>query len=127
MDGISCQILDKICQVAPFGKYVVISADEFFECFPEGAEKSYTELKKALKTLVSGGFIDVKYSDGELFCTTPLKKYVPEPEPELYDDYDFEDVAVEPVKIRAFMPAFWGALLGGTLGSFIISLVFAIL
>ena len=122
MDRICCNVLEKICSLAPMGRYTVISAEEFFESFPEDAENSQAELKKALKTLVAGGFIDVKYSDGEMFCAAPLKKYVPEPEPHAPA---LQQTAEEPVKTRAAMPAFWGALAGGALGSLIISLIFA--
>ena len=124
MDRICCNVLEKICSQANMGRYTVISAEEFFEVFPEDAECSQTEIKKALKTLVSGGFIDVKYSDGEMFCAAPLKKYVPEPEPPAPD---IAEIAEKPVKVRKVLPAFWGAFAGGALGSLIISLIFALI
>ena len=123
MDRICCNVLEKICSLAPMGRYTVISAEEFFEVFPEDAESSPQEIKKALKTLAAGGFIDVKYSDGEMFCAAPLKKYVPEPEPPAPIQ---QEIAEEPVKKRKVLPAFWGALVGGALGSLIISLIFAL-
>lgn len=124
MDRICCNVLEKICSQAPIGRYTVISAEEFFEVFPEDAESSQTELKKALKALATGGFIDVKYSDGEMFCAAPLKKYVPEPDPPAPIE---QKVAEKPVKVRVALPAFLGAFAGGALGSLVISLIFALI
>ncbi len=79
MDRISCCVLDKICTLAPLGRYVVFSADELFEAFPDDEEATMTELKKAVKALTADGYIDLKYQDGEFFCAAPIKKPRPAP------------------------------------------------
>ena len=123
MDKIACCVLDKINSLAPLGRYVVISADEFFESFPEDTETDGATLRKALKALSSGGFIDLKYSDGEMFCTAPLKVYEPEvPATEL-------EVTTPPTekKRSGWLVYFLAAFAGGAAGSFIVSLIFALI
>lgn len=121
--------MNKICALGAPGRYVVISADEFFEDFPEGGEKSSAELKKALKTLITDGYIDVKYSGGEMICVCPLKNYVPEP-PALPDDEiapDFSaqyDGAAKISTIPILVAALTGGIIGGAVGSAIVSLIF---
>ena len=126
METVCCAVLDKICSLAAFGRYVIFSEEELFEAFPDGTERDFGELKKALKTLVNAGYIDLKYSGGDLYCIAPLKKYEPGPEPL---PVPTETVAEEPAetKRRFSVSPFFAAFAGGALGSFIISLVFAVL
>lgn len=121
MDSICSAVLEKICSLASIGRYVIIADDEFFECFPDGAETTDEQLKRALKNLISAGFVDMKYSNGNLYCVAPVKHYTP------------EIVPAEPVKTESkpekkfdFIP-FWAAFAGGALGSLIISLLFAVI
>ena len=128
MDRICKAVLEKICALAPLGRYVIISEDEFFEDFPEDCEKSETELNKALRSLVSGGFIDLRYSSGDLYCAAPLKKYEPEPAPEPSPSAEeITETVYEPerpkMKIYAF--AFLAAFCGGALGSIFAGLISA--
>ncbi len=124
MDRICIAVLEKICSLAAFGKFVVFSEDELFDVFPDGENKTDGALRGALKSLREGGFIDLKYSSGNLYCIAPLKKYEPLPEP----------VAEEP-KIEENTPKvrhMWGAIFisaffGGAAGSLVISLIFALL
>ncbi len=125
MDRIAACALEKICAAAPLGKYVILSEDEFSEAFPEGEKCRGDELGKALKNLKSDGYIDVKYSGGNMFCVAPLKK----PEVE-----HVEETAEIPVFVGGESKAggktaltFFAAMLGGALGSLIISLVFALI
>ena len=74
MDRICNAVFEKISSLAPVGRYVIISEDEFFEGFPDGGDRNESELKRALKTLTSGNFVDLKYSGGNLYCVSPLKK-----------------------------------------------------
>lgn len=122
MDRVSNAILEKISSLASIGRYVIIAEDEFFECFPDGCEKSGTELKKALKNLINAEYIDMKYSNGNMYCVAPVKRYVPEltvTEPKRDDP---------PAVKKAFNAnPFWAAFAGGALGSLIISLLFALI
>lgn len=122
MDRIASFMLEKICSLAPLGRYVIISADEFLECFPQDAEKSESEIRKALKSLIADGFVELKYSDGEMYCVAPLKKYVPEvvtPPAEVKAEATAE-------KPRESLKTFIAAFLGGMAGSLLISLIFAL-
>ena len=67
MDRLSCAVIQKIGSLAPVGRYVIISEEEFFECFPEDVQKSESELRKALRSLSGSGYIDMKYSSGDLY------------------------------------------------------------
>ncbi len=125
MDRIAACALEKICAAAPLGKYVILSEDEFLESFPESEKCRGDELNKALKNLKSDGYIDVKYSGGNMFCVAPLK--LPEIKP-------VEETAEIPVFVGGESKAggktaltFFAAMLGGALGSLIISLVFALI
>ncbi|MDE6504289.1 MAG: hypothetical protein K2L42_00270 [Clostridia bacterium] len=127
METVCCAVLDKICSLAAFGRYVIFSEDELFEAFPDGTERDFGELKKALKALVNAGYIDLKYSGGDLYCIAPLKKYEPEPEPLPAPAEEVEDKPEENVKKSFPFSPFFAAFAGGALGSFIISLAFAVL
>lgn len=128
MDRICSCVLEKISALAPLGRYVVVSADELFESLPEDAEKSYSELKKAVKALSADGFIDLKYQDGEFFCAAPLKKYTPpEPETALQQPQPEAEKPRLSVKSTVFWTALAGGFAGGAAGSLIISLIFALI
>lgn len=98
---------------------MVFSEDELCEALPENA--GCDDIKKALKTLSGGGYVDVKYSSGNMYCIAPLKIYEeetpeqPEPEPE-----------PKPSEKRR-LSQFFAAFAGGALGSFMVSLVFALI
>ena len=83
MDRICIAVLDKICSLAAFGRFVVFSEDELFDAFPDGEERRDATLRGALKSLKEDGFIDIKYSSGNLYCIAPLKNFEPLPEPEI--------------------------------------------
>lgn len=118
MDRICGAVLDKICSVSPVGRYAIIAEDEFFDYFPDGSEKTCDELDRALNSLRSDGYIDVKYSRGDLYCVAPLKAH--EEQTEAY-----EEVGVQK-RSRKIDFVFLSAFAGGALGSLIISLIFAI-
>ena len=124
MDRICIAVLDKICSLAAFGKFVVFSEDELFDAFPDGDNKTEAVLRGVLKCLKEDGFIDVKYSSGNLYCIAPLKTYTPLPETEEFAPRIEENMP----KVRHIRGAiFISAFFGGALGSLIISLIFAIL
>ncbi len=122
MDRICFAVLEKICSLAAVGRFVVFSEEELFDAFPDGEKRNEAVLHGALKTLKEYGFIDLKYSSGNLYCIAPLKKYEPAPTPEK-EEIIIEEKTPKPQHISGaiFFPAF----LGGALGSLIVSLIFA--
>lgn len=125
MDGICSAVLNKIYALGAVGRYFVISSDEFLEAFPEDSKRDEVELKKALKNLSADGYIDIKYSSGNMYCVALLKAYTEE-EPPSGDG--FEEL-YEPVSVQktAHVSTFWAAFAGGALGSAIVSAVFLII
>ncbi len=119
-------ILDKIYSLAATGRYVIFSREELFDAFPDGTERSESELNKALKNLLNAGYIDVKYSSGNMYCIAPLKKYV---EPTVIIDDGKQSATKEftdrknDKKNLAFLAAF----AGGALGSMIVCLIFSLI
>lgn len=122
MDGICSAVLNKIYALGAPGRYFVISADEFLEAFPEDGKRDIAELKKALKNLSTDGYIDIKYSSGNMYCVALLKEYAEEPSPP--ENEGFEEL-YEPYKMQktSYVSAFWAAFLGGTLGSGIVGAI----
>ena len=119
MDGICSAVLNKIYALGAPGRYFVISSDEFLEAFPEDGKRDIAELKSALKKLSQDGYIDIKYSSGNMYCVALLKVYTEEPPPPA-DDV-FEEL-YEPTLTQktAYMSAFWAAFWGSLLGSGVI-------
>ncbi len=112
-------VLDRIYALSPAGRYVIIAEDEFYEAFPDGSERTYDELNRALSALRSGGYIDLKYSRGDMYCVAPLKRYVEEELPVAF-------VPAEP-KRKKFDFVFLSAFAGGALGSLIVAVIFALI
>ena len=125
MDGISSAVLEKIFALGTPGRNIVISEDEFFDAFPDGFPRTDAELKKALKALSSGGYIDIKYSGGDMYCVTPIKNCTAEESAETL--FEPPVTTAEPPAFTlklSILPAFFAALAGSALGSAIVSLVF---
>ena len=114
MDRICSAVLNRIHALSPAGRYVIIDEDELLEAFPDGSDRSFDELKRSLTLLIKQGYIDVKYSRGEMYCIAPLKKYEEE-----------EIVFKERERRPRFDPVLISAFAGSALGSLIISLIFA--
>ena len=119
MDRICGAVLDKIYDLSPAGRYVIIAVDEFYDAFPDGYEKTFDELDKALTSLKKGGYIDLKYSRGDMYCVAPLKEY--EEEEEILSPSPAVSSG------RKIDMVFLSAFAGSALGSLIISLIFAII
>ncbi len=124
MDRICIAVLEKICSLAAAGRYVVFSEDELFETFPEDAQKSDSVLKNTLKSLKEQGYIDLKYSSGNLYCIAPVKKYEPEQEPAPLPVPVQEESGSPTVKPYL---TFLAAFLGAAAGSLLVSLPLALL
>lgn len=120
MDTVCSAVLNKIHALSPAGRYLVIDEDELLEAFPENAERSFDELKRVLTALCREGFIDVKYSRGELYCIAPLKEYREEIAP---PPPDTKEVFEEPKRFK-IDPVLLSAFAGSVLGSLIVSLIF---
>ena len=122
MDRICGAVFDKIRSISPVGRYVIIAEDEFLEAFPEGANADGAELDRALTALRNGGYIDVKYSRGDMYCVAAVKEYEEET-----SDEDTQEVGEVITELRPRVDfVFVSAFLGGALGSLLISLIFAI-
>lgn len=96
--------------------YGIFYEDELSDILPEESRSRET-LEAALKQLMKGGYIDVKYAKGNVFCILGLKKY--------------EEAPPLPCAKRAISKRAAGAALvcaaaftGGALGSFICGLLF---
>lgn len=122
MDRICIAVLEKILSLSATGRYVVFSEDELLDCFPDGEERNDGALRKALKFLKEEGFIDLKYSSGNLYCIAPLKEYTPLPDPPLPTEEP--EIAVKPEKKGLWV--FLSAFAGGALGSLIVCLAFSL-
>ena len=121
MDRICGNVLARIHALSPAGRYVIVDENEIFEALPDGSERTYAELERVLTYLKSEGFIDLKYSRGDMYCVAPLKEYVePSPTPP-------PAPAPATSKGRKIDTVFIAAFAGGALGSLIISLIFALL
>lgn len=128
MDSNSLAVFERISAAAATGRYVVFSEDELCASLPENCEKD-DKLKDALKELKDGGYIDLKYSSGNLYCIAPLKSYSPptepEPAPPLTAQIEAKESENKP-KLKYITAAFFiSAFFGGALGSLIVSLAFA--
>ena len=119
MDRNCIAVLEKIHSLSPAGRYVIIAEDEFYEAFPEGCETSDRELDRVLTALRNDGYIDLKYSRGDMYCVAPLKRYVEEELPVAF-------VPAEP-KRKKFDFVFLSAFAGGALGSLIVAVIFALI
>ncbi len=125
MDGISSAVLNKLYALGDPGRCFVLSEEDFFEAFPEDCPHDGEQLKKAIEKLAAEGYIDVKYSGGNMYCAALLRtpEAAEEPEDEGFDE-DFYGAESEKTK---HVSAFWGAFAGGALGSAIICLVWLLL
>lgn len=119
MDGICSAVLNKIYALGTPGRYFVISSDEFFETFPEDCARDEGQLKKALKNLSSAGYIDIKYSSGNMYCIALLKVLTEDAAPAAEDGFE-EYYEPEKIQKSAYRYAFWASFCGGALGSAII-------
>lgn len=121
MDQVSRAVLNKIYALGGVGRYFIISAEEFFDSFPEDSARDDGALKDALKELQRTGYIDMRYSGGDMYCVALLKAYEPEPTPPPPTCERPEVLPPQPaINIRA---VFWAAFLGGAAGGFCTALI----
>lgn len=72
-----CAVSRLLCSDGGNG-YKIFYEEELVEALPEDARNRET-LEAVLKTLLSGGYIDVKYARGNTFCIKSLREFLPEP------------------------------------------------
>lgn len=123
MDRICNALLEKINALTGVGRYVILSEEEFFECFPDDAEKTDGELKRALKKMISDGYVDLKYSSGNMFCVAPLRPYAPEESAPPAPQPAPESARAKRQSLSLFLAAFTG----GMAGSLFIGLLLALI
>lgn len=129
MDGICSAVLNKINALGAPGRYFVVASDEFFDAFPEDGNKNEGELKRALKELSANGYIDIKYSSGNLYCVALLKEFILEETPPQTCDSDGSEEYCDPLEEEktAHVSLFFAAFAGSALGSAVIGAIFLIL
>ncbi len=128
MDGIRSAVLNKLFALGDAGRYFVLSEEDFFEAFPEDCPHDGGELKKAIEELAAEGYLDVKYSGGNMYCTALLREPCGEPDGIAPEENDGLDDIYEPEEKKSTnMSAFWGAFAGGAAGSAIISLIWLLI
>lgn len=121
MDNVSLAILQKICNETNIGRYAIISEEEFFDALPE-SETPYADLSRALSALTEDGYIDIKYSGGDMYCLTPKKLPPAPPQTVIEENAPDDDCPPDMPETRRFFqflfPAlggFFGGLFGGLL------------
>ena len=119
MDGISSAVLNKLYALGDPGRYFVLSEEDFFEAFPEDCPRDGAELKRTVEKLEADGYIDVKYSGGNMYCIRLLKQ-PPETYEQPEEDDGLDDYYESAERKTSHMSAFWGAFAGGALGSAIL-------
>lgn len=122
MNTINRNILAKINSLAPIGRYIILSEEDISEAL--ATETDGDGILKSIKELSDGGYIDLKYSGGGMFCVAPLKDIEPEPEPQ-------EEIAEAERGVTVIRTgtaaAFFAALFGGAVGSIIASLILSVI
>ena len=120
MDGIYSAVMNKIKALGATGRYFIVSTDEFLEEFPEDAECDEAELKKALENLKANGYLDIRYSSGNMYCVAALKNYIPTEESRPAPSHTQE--SAKPLK-TSHMFIFWAAFAGGAAGGIVTALI----
>ena len=117
MDEICTALSNKIFSCTQNG-YGVFYEDELLDVLPE-SERNRDTLEAALKKLVKGGYLDVKYAKGSAFCMSGIKLYEPPkedlPSPAAVQPVVQKVISDKKVLAFAFLAAFIGAVLGSLL------------
>lgn len=121
MDEICEALTNKICSMAGNG-YGIFYEDELLDAFPGDENKDRETLEAALKKLVKGGYIDVKYARGSAFCLLGIKKF--EAPKELPEEIETEAAVEANYDKKLWAANFVAAFLGGAVGSIICGLIF---
>ncbi len=99
--------------------YGIFYEDEFLDILPE-ENRTRETLEAALKQLVNGGYIEVKYAKGNAFCILGLNNY--EEPKEVLPPVAVESAPKPHKKFLAWI--FAAAFAGGALGGIVTGLIF---
>lgn len=77
MEEMCCAISRLLCGDGVNG-YRIYYEEELIDALPEKARNRET-LEAVLKTLLSGGYIEVKYARGSAFCIKSVREFAPPP------------------------------------------------
>ncbi len=114
-----CRLIsDKIYSSTREG-YGIFYEDELLDVLPE-SERTRETLEAVLKKLTKGGYADVKYAKGNVFCIMGLKIYEPEQQ---NTAPSAEEARAQPRFGRLLAAAFALAFAGGAAGSFLCGLI----
>lgn len=118
MDEICTALSNKIYSCTRDG-YGIFYEDELLDVLPED-ERNRDALEAALKKLVKGGYLDVKYAKGSAFCMSGIKPYEPtqeeSPPPAALPPVREENAAnPKTIIVLALLTSFFGAVLGSLL------------
>ena len=122
-----CTALSAMIDEAGNGRYTIFYEEDLLEAI-DGDMKNRETLEAALKTLRTGGYIDVKYARGNAFCVASLKKYVPvkkeEPAPAPVESAEERTSALSKKTLLSI--GLW-AFLGSFIGGAIVALITAVI
>lgn len=111
------------------GRYTIFYEEDLLDVL-QGDMRNRETLEAALKTLRTGGYIDVKYARGNAFCVASLKKYTPpkkeEAAPAPVSAQIAEPACAAPAKRYLLNVGLW-AFLGSFLGGAIVALIAAVI
>ena len=116
MEEICTDISATLCD-AGIGGYKIFYEEELTERLPENMRNRET-LEAALKNLSGGGYIDVKYARGNVFCIACIKRYEAVKTEEKPATYVSETVSAKSaiskkVYVSLSLCAFLGSAAGG--------------
>ena len=127
MEAILKAVFEKVQSACKDGSYAIIDSAEFSDAVPDGERKTPGEIDGGLKTLQKGGFIDIKYARGDMYCVAALKSALPEEKEEPKECSPTVIEVKEKFNSRAAAVYSACAFLGGALGSAIICLITTLL
>lgn len=128
MDNVSLAVLNKLCATTDIGRYAIISEEEFFDALPE-SETPCADLSRALSNLSDDGYIDIKYSGGDMYCLAPKKLppvHPPEPTEITVSEVKTPPTIPEKTGFRQFLYSMLGGFLGAALGGILITILTAV-
>lgn len=111
MDEICCAVLNKLNQLGEIGNFIIVEKGELFEVLPETEENKSHAVESALKKLRTDGYIEIRYSRGDVFCLAPLKKIEVTEQQAIAKTADFSKKNATIYAVCCFFGSFLGGLL----------------